>query len=190
MSLISAERFNELKARVKAECTRRAYAGAATGSISVADYAGTDYDYTVEPASGTTIRQEHRDKIATPLNAINSGTIPMASGQLIISDDDLLSMETFTTTLESRRYSDSSGTDCSGGCTGMCYGCQGTCYDSCSGCGDSCSNNCSGDCGGDCQGNCYGCGSGCNLECAINCEGGCKSTCVQVCAANCRSGIG
>lgn len=39
MSLISANRFNELKNKVKSECQRRAYAGQKTGSKSVANFA-------------------------------------------------------------------------------------------------------------------------------------------------------
>lgn len=45
---ITAERFNNLKARVKAECQRRSKAGEASGSVSVSSYAGTEYDYSSE----------------------------------------------------------------------------------------------------------------------------------------------
>ena len=45
---ITAERFNNLKARVKAECQRRSKAGEASGSVSVSSYAGTENDYSSE----------------------------------------------------------------------------------------------------------------------------------------------
>jgi len=67
--LISASRINDLKARVKAECTRR----------SLSSYTGADYEYTTAPTSGGLISQEHRTKIATPLNAINSDIITTPS---------------------------------------------------------------------------------------------------------------
>jgi len=172
MGLVSADRFNELKARVKAECARRAYAD------SVASYGGTDYDYTTTPASGTLIKQEHRDKIAIPLNAISEDMIPIASGLPVVLDEDLLSMEAFITVLEQRSPTDSEGTDCSGGCAGMCYGCQGTCYNNCSGCGNSCSNNCSGGCKGGCTSDCGGCGGSCDASC----EGGCLYSCYDICS--------
>ena len=68
-TLISPERFNNLKARVKAECQRRNASG------SVASYGGSSYDYNTIPAKGTIIAAEHRDKIMQPLKAINSSKI-------------------------------------------------------------------------------------------------------------------
>jgi hypothetical protein len=120
---ITAERFNALKAEVKAECQRRAYAGEATSSSNMAPYASADYDYTNIPAAGVKITTEHRDKNAIPLNRINSTKVPNASGIMNITDEDLTTLEAFTTVLKARIYNDKSGTDCSGGCTGMCYGC-------------------------------------------------------------------
>lgn len=66
---ISASRMNDLKARVKAECLRRAKSG------SVTSYGGADYDYSITPSTGVIIKKEHKDKNATPLNAINSDKI-------------------------------------------------------------------------------------------------------------------
>ena len=77
---ISAQRCIDLKARVKKECQRRSKTGSASGSKSVSSYAGSSYDYTNTPAKGGKALKEHRDKIATPLNAINSTKVPKATG--------------------------------------------------------------------------------------------------------------
>lgn len=97
---ISASRFTNLKARVKAECLRRKYVGTASGSASVSAYGSTSYDYTTAATTGGKILTEHRNKIATPLNAINATTIPNATGVTKIAEADIAAMEAFTTTLE------------------------------------------------------------------------------------------
>ena len=60
MSVVKAERFTALKAKVKAEMLRRNQSG------SVASYGGAAYDYTTAPAAGRTVRKEHRDKLIEP----------------------------------------------------------------------------------------------------------------------------
>lgn len=179
MAKLSADRFNNLKARVKAECLRRAYSG------SVASYGGTTYDYSVTPATGTVAKQEHRDKIATPLNAINSNTITTASGQKVISESDMVNMEAFTTVLEKRTKTDNSGTDCKTGCTGMCYGCQDTCYNVCTSCTGNCTGSCSGSCDGccsyDCSSSCDGCSDDCGDTCGDACHEDCGGSCMDDC---------
>lgn len=197
MAKISADRFNELKARVKAECQRRAYSG------SVSSYGGTTYDYSVVPATGVVIKDEHREKIATPLNAINSDVITKTTGIETIGEADMVAMEAFTTTLETRTQADYQGTDCRSGCTGMCYGCQGTCYNACTSCtgcsgscGDVCTYGCTYSCQG-CSGTCFaacadscsnGCGGSCG-GCANTCSGGCTS-CTNACSGVCGAGCG
>ena len=186
MALVSSDRIADLKERVKAECARRAFSG------SVVSYAGTEYDYTVTPASGVIIKQEHRDKIATPLNAINSDIIAKASGQITISDGDITNMEAFVTVLESREPTDNQGTDCKGGCTGMCYGCQGTCYNgcttscsgSCTGCSGTCTATCADSCSSGCRGGCWNACTGCT-----GCSGSCKGSCTG-CGGSCTGGSG
>lgn len=64
---IKADRINQLKADVKAECLRRAYVSTTSGSTSVESYGGTDYDFTIVPAEGTIVKQEHREKNIEPL---------------------------------------------------------------------------------------------------------------------------
>lgn len=155
MALIDASRFTALKARVKAECLRRSYTG------SVASYGGSDYDYTNAPASGVIAAEEHYEKLAVPLNAINSDTFPDTSGTRLITDADLTAMETFLDTAETRGKT-SSTTDCSASCTGLCSGCTGTCSGSCVG-------GCQGTCRTSCTGSCYGgCWGGCGGQCGIS----------------------
>ena len=55
MAYIEAERFAELKARVKAECLRRCHTG------SVAEYGGEKYEYTNSPEEDHTVDVEHGD---------------------------------------------------------------------------------------------------------------------------------
>ena len=85
MALISADRFIALKAEVKAECQRRSYTG------SVSSYGGTEYDYSVTPASGGTVLKEHYTKIAEPLNAI-TGDVDVVPD--IVNEGDLAILET------------------------------------------------------------------------------------------------
>lgn len=173
---ISAKTINDLKARVKAECSRRA----------LTTYTEAAYDYTTAPASGVIIKQEHRDKIATPLNAINSDVVTKPNGQIVIAEDDITALDAFTTVLEKRSKNDQSGSDCKGSCLGMCYSCTGTCAGGCS----SCTGGCTGSCSGGCSGSCSGCGTYCSHSCtdtcANNCQGGCKNTCKGNCKGGCQ----
>ena len=86
MSVVKAERFTALKAKVKAEMLRRNQSG------SVASYGGAAYDYTTAPAAGRTVRKEHRDKLIEPMRAVNSDVIPAAKG--VISESELANLET------------------------------------------------------------------------------------------------
>ena len=196
--VITADRFNNLKARVKAECLRRYYAD---NGESVSVYGDDAYDYSVVPATGKTLKQEHRDKLAIPLRAINSGEITTETGekiqiiaeQSVISDADMTAMEAFTTILETRDILDDTGTDCMNQCAGLCYGwCVESCTDECSigcsencteGCGDECDYNCGADCTGACGGNCSEdcadyCGFECENACSDQCTDGCNTTCM------------
>lgn len=178
MAIIEANRFTSLKSRVKAECTRRAYAG------SVAEYGGTSYDYTVNPATGKVILKEHYTKLAIPMNAINSTDTPNISDTRIVLDNDLTTMEAKLTIYESRDKEDRKNTDCSASCTGLCYGCTG--------CGGSCSHNCSGcsGCGDSCSYGCSSCSSGCANDCRSQCVDTCKGTCKNSCKNSCHSSCG
>lgn len=191
---ISPERFSELKARVKAECLRRSKSG------DISSYGGSAYDYSIQPTSHTIIRDEHRDKIAIPLNAIDSNKVPNQTGQNVVLESDITTMETFISALEIRGVEDKSGTDCRSGCTGLCYGCTGSCTGTCigsctggcQGCRGTCIGSCQG-CRGTCTGSCQGCrntctGSctGCRGTCRGSCRGGCNTTCTGQCSRTCQ----
>ena len=154
--IISASRFKELKAAVKAECLRRSYTG------SVADYGGSSYDYTTEPADGGMIKKEYYEKNAVPLNAI-SGDITTTAG--IITEAGIKTMEEKVAALAAISKT-SSNTGCAASCTGLC---SSSCSGGCSGCGGSCSYSCSGGCSGNCSSTCTG-------GCVETCEGGCETS--------------
>lgn len=180
--LITPNRINELKAEVKAECNRRAYAG-----NNMSQYGSTDYDYESVPTKGRIIANEHYNKVATPLNIINSDIVTKKSvNNNLVKDSDLIVLETFVTTLEKRNVDDLTAGDCKTSCTGMCYGCQTTCTgctgctNKCSGC-TGCTNKCTGctscsSCTG-CSGGCSGCGGDCTAICGFGCGSGCASGC-------------
>lgn len=179
MALVDAKRFADLKNRVRAECLRRCYSG------SVADYGGTDFDYSAEPTKDQLIRTEHYTKLVVPLSKINEDDIPSLEGNRIISDAEMTQMEAAVTRYETRSMSDTTKGDCKSSCTGACHtACSSTCT---GGCGQQCSGTCTGGCNGcsgcsgRCTGSCSGCGSGCSSGCSGRCTGGCKDSCTVTC---------
>lgn len=195
--IISASRFKELKAAVKAECLRRSYTG------SVADYGGSSYDYTTEPVDGGMIKIEYYEKNAVPLNAI-SGDIGSINLNQIITEAGIKEMEEKVAALAAIDKT-SSSTGCKASCTGLC---SSSCSGGCSGCGGACSSSCSGSCSGGCSTTCSGkcdttctdackgdcgtqceasCGSGCGGTCHTNCDTYCKGTCGNGCGTTCTS---
>ena len=186
MASIEAARFNALKARVKAECARRCYTG------SVETYAGTKYDYTKTPAADRIAQEEHYEKLAVPMHAINSTNTAQTDGNRIISDAELTEMEALITAYETRTMTDRSGKgDCSASCTGACYtGCTGTCTGGCqSGCSNTCTGTCSGGCSSTCKNTCSGSCSSCTGTCTGSCYSGCYG-CSGTCSGSCTSCTG
>lgn len=197
--IVSADRINELKAAVKAECLRRAYVSSTSGSKSMTSYGGTAYDFNVTPAKGVVVKTEHREKNLVPLRAINPETLAVENLK-VLSDEEITAMETFVTLCEGQAIVDTNAANnrCAGGCTGMCYstctgGCVGSCTGSCStgctSCTGSCSTTCrgcSGSCTGDCDGTCSGtCSGGCSGSCSGSCSGAaCGAACESYCASN------
>jgi hypothetical protein len=167
MALISADRMKTLKARVKAECQRR------NKTDNIASYGDTGYDYTTIPALDGTITLEHRDKIAIPLNAINPDKVTGANTQLLISDNDLTTMDSFLTLLEKAGMTTNADAGCKSGCAGACYSCTSTCEGSCTGCTGTCQGGCQGSCGDGCTADCH---KGCNW-----CDNTCYATCMDWC---------
>ena len=171
--MISASEFNNLKARVKAECLRRKYTG------SVESYGDSSYDYTEPAAAGKIIRYEHYSKIADPLTAIDGKSRTPRSR---INRADITEMTTAISSLESKSMyaSTLANTGCAAQCTGLCYG---TCTGGCSG---TCSGGCGGNCTGDCFGSCWAlCAESCQNTCSGTCTGGCSNSCGLNCQSYC-----
>ena len=172
--MIDSATFNNLKARVKAECKRRKYTG------SVESYGGSAYDYTNPAAAGNIVRYEHYTKIADPLSAIDGKT---RKPRTRVNQADITEMQNTLTTLEETPMT-STSPGCNASCTGLCYtvctgSCRGGCGDGCTGCtgcGDSCAYWCGG-CGDACSGSCWNACTGCGGECSSNCTAACSSDC-------------
>lgn len=196
-----AQEMIDLKARVKAEMQRR------KGNGSLVAYAGTDYDYTVDPAAGGQMLTEHVNKIVVPMNAITaSGMTEQAVGDQAMAMDGIDAKLTVYVAEPAQKNGTSS---CSGACSGLCVSscfssCGGSCSTGCGGCGDcsggctgNCNETCSNQCGSDgCSGNCGNnckrdgctayCGMSCWGKCSSNCSGGCENTCKNT---NIRSSV-
>lgn len=169
-NLMKAQDFKNLKARVKAEMTRR------NGSGDVSSYGGSAYDYTSTPSDNTTIKEEHFNKVRDVLANINPSGLP-SSGKKDNSIPAMFQLDAKLTLFEAQPRSATSNNDCATSCTGMCVttcstGCSGcTSCTSCSGCSGGCSscNGCQG-CSGagwsGTAGHCDGCTS-----CSGSCDG-------------------
>ena len=184
-SKITAEDFNNLKAKVKAEMLRRKYTG------SVAAY-GTDYSDV--PTQKGKIKAVHIQEIVNPLNQITATnyTNTAAKSKILAMQQ----LETLVTTLAAKNVNPANtDTGCNASCTGLCRtacsetcdGCSGSCTGTCTG---SCSGGCSG-CGGNCSGTCDNtCKGSCSGGCGGTCKGKCKGTCTTNCAPTCANGPG
>lgn len=184
---ILAGDFISLKARVKAECARRKYIG------SVASYAGSSYDYSVQPTGDGLPLPEHANKIIVPLNAINDTGFSKTRSGLPVKTIE--SAEKLLTSLEKIAV-DATDSGCKASCTGLCQGtCTETCTSGCTGecsvaCGSGCSNNCTWECGGSCRTYCTEkCDEVCAFNCASDCEGTCKDGCKLQCRGTCRGDV-
>lgn len=180
---ILASDFISLKQRVKAECQRRKYNG------SVASYASSAYDYSVQPSEDNPPTPEHFNKIIEPLNAISTNYTQTRTGYIVRS---LQAAGQLLTNLESIPL-DAESSGCKASCTGLC---QGTCTGSCkSGCTGSCTGGCGSACGGVCSNSCFSncdnyctntCDEVCAFSCSADCEGACEGTCSGGCIGFCK----
>lgn len=193
--LITADDFVSLKKLVSNEISRRSTSNS-VGSMS--NYNGSNYQYTVSPASGKKITYEHIQKITAPLDAIDGGSLTPEQGTLVYADilkNALIKVRDFSSKTQTN-----SNTGCRSSCTGLCStGCYGTCTgcdNTCSGgCKNSC-DGCKGDCDG-CKGSCTSCTGSCDTFCTGTCEGGCTGCsgwckgngCGTSCAGNCGYGL-
>ena len=192
---ISALDFLLLKERVKNECARRKYNG------SVASYASSTYDYSVQPVSGSLPLPEHFNKIIVPMNAmINTGRTQVESENLV---EQIYELGDSMTTLESIDFTAASS-GCKASCTGLCQGtCASACTTGCTGaCKGTCKGTCTGGCGSNCAGTCWAvcfvncdtyctdaCDSVCAFSCTADCTGGCKGGCLSGCMGACKGGV-
>lgn len=185
-NLIRAADFVSIKARVKAECSRRKYNG------SVASYAGSSYDYTIAPQEGNPPLDEHFNKIIVPLNAIvNTGRTKVKDGNLVRAIGDveakLSALEAIDATAASSGCKSSCTGLCQGTCTTGCTGCTGDCSGSCdTGCASGCSTSCLNGCYGSCEGSCV---SGCGEYCEGACTNTCLSGCYNACKGSCKGAV-
>ena len=179
-----AQEMIDLKSRVKAEMQRR------KGNGSLVAYAGTDYDYTVDPAAGGQMLTEHVNKIVVPMNAITaSGMTEQAVGDQAMAMDVIDAKLTVYVAEPAQQNGTSS---CSGACSGLCVSnCYSSCGGSCSvGCGEcdtTCSGYCRDSCNGGCSGGCEGCGGTCARTCSVNCFDACTNTCKDKCGGRCAN---
>lgn len=150
--ILTAEEFNRVKAKVKAEMSRR---NATEHNASMAGYAGSEWDFSDPPGDGTPVSDEHVQKILDPLlgandfladNSLRAGK----SGMEI----ELKKAENFVDRLASIDKT-ASETGCRGNCTGLCK--------------DACTGGCQSGCGSSC-------GSGCNTGCTHTCGSGCTTS--------------
>lgn len=184
--------FNALKQRVKTDLLRR------DGNTNVSSFGGAAYDYSIVPAPGVRILQEHYTKIRDPLAVVNDTLVPSAGGNRKILSAELQQMDARIAVMEGESRTSAVANTCKSACTGMCVTscsttCRGSCVGGCSGCGGACSNNCSGGCEGGCTNNCTascgGCGHTCTATCANSCTIGCgPGTCTGSCSGACGSG--
>ncbi len=170
-------KFVELKARVKAECSRR------NGSGSIASYAGSAYDYTVIPQAGNPVLPEHVNKLVEPLNAIAPTGYDVEERHDVIPA--LNALEAFLTASENIPLT-AAKSNCAASCTGLCAG---TCKGNCSGCSGSCKGGCSGGCTSACTGCTGGCKGGCSGQCTGSCSGACKDACSVACSLSCKGKV-
>lgn len=180
-SKITAEDFNNLKAKVKAEMLRRKYTG------SVAAY-GTDYSDV--PTQKGKIKAVHIQEIVNPLNQITTTnyTNTAAKSKILAMQQ----LETLVTTLAAKNVNPgNTDTGCNASCTGLCRtacsetcdGCTGSCTGTCQGCSGTCYEQCADNCSTTCKGSCSG-------GCGGTCKGKCKGTCTTNCAPTCANGPG
>ena len=147
---ITAERLNELKAKVKAEMQRR---NSTEHGASLSSYAGTAWDFSTTPKNGDVITDEHVQKVIDPLIEVND----------FLYDNSFRTGKSGLeqTFYKAEKYVDSISkigkTDANSGCRGACTGlCQDACVGQCLGCSGTCQNQC--------QGCSHTCGSGCQTS--------------------------
>ena len=169
---VSAERFNNLKARLKEIFKNRHYYGA------ISKFEDDSYDFTVSPATGDIILSDQGSKVIDLILSINdiNDIQKIANDTYILRD--ITAIEALVSKLEGQTPTTQNNL-CRGGCMGICIdhcstACVGNCNTSCT------DNNCAAGCTGECVHSCSSCsgncaGSGCRSDCRTNCTGGLRN---------------
>lgn len=160
------------------------------GNGSMAAYAGTDWDFTAQPASGGKVLTEHGHKVIAPIIAVKpqGNLADAAAGAKIPSDFNTANLNKIVDAYAAEATTTPHGS-CQASCSGLCVS---GCYSGCSGC-TGCSGSCHGDCVNFCFGDCLsGCGKNCGTQCTAmctscqnTCEGNCSKVCVHSCFGTC-----
>lgn len=167
---ITADKLNEIKAKVKAEMKRR---NATEHDASLNEYAGSSWDFS---SKTDVITDEHIQKIIDPLLEVNDFLYDNSfrSGKSGL-EQTLYKAEKFVDSIATINKTDSNS-GCRGNCAGLCAGsCSGGCT-GCTNCTGGCSTACSKACSSDCGGGCSGCSGGCSSGCSSTCGSGCTTS--------------
>lgn len=133
--------YTELKKQLDAELNRRGKSEGKGQGQSVGSVAAYISSFSVAPAAGRQITNEHIQKITQPISAITGSAITPENGSKVAAD-----VLTRAAALLSQ-LSAISETATSSGCGGACSGlCTTGCYSACSSCTGSCTGGCTGSC--------------------------------------------
>lgn len=171
--------YTELKKQLDAELNRRGKSEGTGQGQSVGSMAAYISSFSVAPAAGRQITNEHIQKITQPISAITGSAITPENGSKVAAD-----VLTRAAALLSQ-LSAISETATSSGCGGACSGlCTTGCYSACSSCTGSCTGGCTGSCTKSCANDCTG---SCTGSCVSTCTGTCTGSCTKSCANDCTS---
>ena len=152
------------------------------GTGSMAAYAGTDWDFTAQPATGGKVLTEHGHKVIVPIIAVKpqGNLTDAAAGAKIPSDFNTANLNKIVDTYAAEATT-TPHSSCQASCSGLCTT---GCYSGCSGC-TGCSNTCIG-CSNTCTGFCTAaCLDGCEVACVHVCVHVCEETCAKACEGVC-----
>lgn len=149
--------------------------------------------FSVAPAAGRQITNEHIQKITQPISAITGSAITPENGSKVAADvlTRAAALLSQLSAISETATSSGCGGACSGLCTTGCYSacssCTGSCTGGCTGsCTKSCANDCTGSCTGSCVSTCTGtCTGSCTKSCANDCTSTCTGTCTGSCTGTC-----
>ena len=185
--------YTELKKQLDAELNRRGKSEGTGRGQSVGSMAAYISSFSVVPAAGRQITNEHIQKITQPISAITGSAITPENGSKVAADvlTRAAALLSQLSAISETATSSGCGGACSGLCTTGCYSacssCTGSCTGGCTGsCTKSCANDCTGSCTGSCVSTCTGtCTGSCTKSCANDCTSTCTGTCTGSCTGTC-----